>query len=155
MNAPASGTLQSPLEAALVDVHATLAALLAAADEQHVAVVARDRQRLEGVTNQQERLSTRLERAERKRLELLGERTIAAAVADEPPHVAALVIEIADNVRTLQRKHQQTANLIEQSVKLNAHTIDFLKRLVGAMAPAYGARGAKPTRHSVLLDSRA
>src|SRR5512132_961787 len=110
MNAPATSTLQSPLEAALVDVHATLAALLAAADEQHVAVVARDRQRLEGVTQQQERLSIRLERAERKRLELLGERTIAAAMADEAPHVAALVNAIADNVRTLQSKHQQTAN---------------------------------------------
>ena len=63
---------QSPLEAALLDVDATLAELLAAADEQHAAVVAGDRQRLERVTGLQERLSSRLERAERRRLEHLG-----------------------------------------------------------------------------------
>lgn len=155
MNAPAAITTQSPLEAALVDVHDTLAALLVAADGQHAAVVARDRRRIEGVTHQQERLSIKLERAERTRLELLGERTIAAALVDEAPHVATLASAIADSVRTLQSKHQQTASLIQQSVTLNEHTIQFLKRLVGAMAPAYGARGANAIRHSVLLDSRA
>ena len=56
----------------LLDVHASLVDLRAAADEQYAAVVADDRDRLEAVTRLQERLSSRLGRAETKRLELLS-----------------------------------------------------------------------------------
>jgi flagellar biosynthesis/type III secretory pathway chaperone len=155
MNAPAARDHQSPFEAVLVDVQTTLAALLVAADEQYVAVAERDRVRLEGVTRQQERLSTRLERAERARREFLADRSIDTALSGEAPHVAALANTIAVAVRALHSKHQQTATLIERSVELNAQTIQFLQRLVGATAPAYGAHGAQPSRQSALLDSRA
>ena len=67
MTSPAVREHQSPLEEALVNVHTALAELLVAADEQHAAVVAHDRDRLEGVTRQQERLSARLARAESRR----------------------------------------------------------------------------------------
>src|SRR6476661_934951 len=79
---------QSPLEAVLLDVDATLADLLVAADEQHAAVVAGDRERLEAVTRVQEALSSRLERAERKRLELLAGTSLSAALADLPADAA-------------------------------------------------------------------
>src|SRR3977135_2451877 len=86
MSAPSVVTRdpQLPLEAALLDVHATLADLLAAADEQYAAVAARDAKRLESVTWQQERLSVRLERAERRRIELLGGAPLQVAVASLP-----------------------------------------------------------------------
>jgi flagellar biosynthesis/type III secretory pathway chaperone len=146
---------QSPLAAALVDVNATLTELLAAADEQYVAVVERDRPRLEGVTRQQERLSARLERAERKRLAALDGRPIAEAIASEP-ELASLNQVIAASVQQLQTKHAQTNSLIEKTAELNAQTIQFLQRLVGVSVPAYGARGAGDgSRHSLLLDGRA
>ena len=67
------------LEPVLVEVQATLTDLLASADEQQAAVVAGDRVRLETVTSLQERLSSRLERAELKRLEHLGGTPLATA----------------------------------------------------------------------------
>lgn len=157
MSVPAARDHQSPLEAALVDVHTTLTALLEAADEQYVAVVEHDRERLEGVTRQQERLAARLERAERRRRDVLGTRSLDAALADEIAEVASLAGTIGAAVRQLQTKHSQTASLIEKSVELNGQTIKFLQRLVGgAHPPAYGARGgATVARQSVLVDSRA
>jgi flagellar biosynthesis/type III secretory pathway chaperone len=157
MSVPADRDHQSPLEAALVDVHTTLAALLEAADEQFVAVVEQDRQRLEGVTRQQERLAARLERAERRRRDALGDRLLDVALAEESAGVANLAGTIGVAVRQLQAKHSQTASLIEKSVELNGETIKFLQRLVGVgIQPAYGARGgATMARQSVLVDSRA
>ena len=64
------------LEQALLDVQTTLADLLAAADQQHQAVAAGDRERLESVTRRQERLSAQLQRAERQRLSLLDGRPL-------------------------------------------------------------------------------
>src|SRR5450631_595258 len=75
---------QSPLEAALLDVDAVLADLLVAADEQHAAVVAGDRERLEAVTRRQETLSSRLGRAEGKRLSLLAGQSLGQVFADMP-----------------------------------------------------------------------
>jgi len=156
MNAPAVRDHPSPLEAALVDVHATLTELLAAADAQYEAVVARDRQRLEDVTRQQERLASRLERAERKRQEVLADRTLDVALVAEPAHVATLAQTIGSAVRELQASHTRTANLIQKSIEVNGQTIQFLQRLVGASTPpAYGSRGAQAARQSVLVDSRA
>jgi hypothetical protein len=56
MTPPAVHESQSSLEAALLDVDATLADLLIAADEQHAAVVAVDFERLESVTRLQKAL---------------------------------------------------------------------------------------------------
>jgi len=154
MDAPAMRDHQSPLEAALADVHATLTELLTAADEQYAAVVERDRERLESVTRQQERLSVRLERAERKRAAALADQPFAAALATQPG-LATLAQAIASSVRDLQAKHAHTQGLIEQAAELNGQTILFLQRLVGATSPAYGARGTSAPRQSVLLDSRA
>ncbi|MDQ3810495.1 MAG: flagellar export chaperone FlgN [Chloroflexota bacterium] len=156
MEAAADRDRQSELETALLDVHGALTSLVAAADEQYAAVAERDRERMEGVTRQQERISTRLERAERRRREALAGRSLAVALADEPARVAALAKTIALAARVLRDKHARTASLIEASVELNAHTIDFLQRLAGVNAsPVYGGRGAQAGRHSVLLDSRA
>jgi len=156
MNAPAVRDHQSPLEAALVDVHAALTELLAAADAQYEAVVERDRQRLEDVTRQQERLASRLERAERKRQEVLAARSLEVALVAEAAHVAGLAQNIATAVRELQARHTRTAALIQKSIEVNGQTIQFLQRLVGAATtPAYGSRGAQAARQSVLVDSRA
>src|SRR4030088_603217 len=75
---------QSPLEGALLDVDATLAELLHAAAEQYAALVAGDRDQLEGVTRRQETLSSRLARAERKRHEILAGESLIAAIAALP-----------------------------------------------------------------------
>src|ERR1700716_1884387 len=85
MTPPAARNHQSPLETVLLDVHTALADLLVASDEQYAAVVARDLERLESITCQQEGLAARLEQAEAKRVELLsGESLLSAAAASEP-----------------------------------------------------------------------
>src|SRR3954454_16643292 len=122
MNAPVARDLQSPLEAALVDVHDTLTELLIAADEQYAAVVERDRQRLEGVTRQQERLAVRLQRAETKRQTVLEGSTLGEVVQREA-HLMRLHEAIADAVRELQAKHARTNNLLEKAAELNGQTI--------------------------------
>src|ERR1700704_3546827 len=114
MTTPAVREHQSRLEAALLDVHATLADLLVAADEQHAAVVERDRERLESVTRQQERLSARLVRAEAKRLEVLGGVPLAEAVT-ALPEGQALSASISVKVRQLKQRQAQTASLLEHS----------------------------------------
>jgi flagellar biosynthesis/type III secretory pathway chaperone len=148
----------TPLEAALLDVHATLAELLAAADEQHAAVVAGDRQRLETVTGVQERLSSRLERAERKRLEQLGGMSLAAALAEKPAEegarLSALGQSIAQSVRQLQPLHVRNAQLLERSADLAGQTVMFLQRLVSPPSPSYGASGRRASQQSLLVDSR-
>jgi flagellar biosynthesis/type III secretory pathway chaperone len=158
MMTPDVGERQSPLEAALLDVHATLAELLAAADEQHAAVVAGDRQRLETVTGVQERLSSRLERAERKRLEQLGGMSLAAALAqkpaDEGARLTALGQLIAQSVRQLQPLHVRNAQLLERSAELAGQTVMFLQRLVSPPSPSYGANGRRASQQSLLVDSR-
>src|SRR5437016_7603532 len=58
-------------------------ALPISADEQHAAVVERDRDRLESVTRQQEHLSARLARAEAKRLEVLNGVPLLEARSEE------------------------------------------------------------------------
>src|SRR3977135_1658916 len=99
MTNPAVREHQSPLEAALLDVHATLAALLIASDEQYAALVARDHARLDSVTRQQERLSSRLERAEAKRLEVLGGTPLLSAIPLQPPDPASRGKALGDATR--------------------------------------------------------
>lgn len=159
MNAPAAHDQSSPLETALLDVHATLADLLIAADEQYAAVVARDHERLESVSCQQERLSARLGRAEARRLEILAGAPLSRRLQDLPEREAmrleAIHRSIGSAVVELKVRHSRAARLLEQSIEITGQTIGFLHRLVAPAAPAYGAPGAATPRVSLLLDSRA
>jgi flagellar biosynthesis/type III secretory pathway chaperone len=159
MTAPAVPDQQSPLESALLDVHATLADLLVAADEQYAAVVARDHERLEGVTRQQERLSARLARAEARRLQLLVGRPLSARLQELPEQqvvrLEAVHRSIASAVGQLRERHSRAARLLEQSIEITGQTITFLHRLLAPPAPAYGVPATASARVSLLLDSRA
>jgi flagellar biosynthesis/type III secretory pathway chaperone len=159
MTNPAVRESQSALEAALLDVHATLAALLVASDEQYAALVARDHARLESVTRQQERLSSRLERAEAKRLEALGGTPLLSAIALQPPDQASRAKSLSDAialaVEQLKERQSHAANLLEQSIELVGSTLNFLQRLVTVQSPAYGVRGRAQSRQSLLVDGRA
>jgi flagellar biosynthesis/type III secretory pathway chaperone len=159
MTAPAVRNQDSPLESALLDVHATLADLLVAADEQYAAVVARDHERLESVTRQQERLSARLARAEARRLELLAGTHLIDAVSALPASAAARADavrhSIADSVQELKQRQARTAGLLEQTIDVAAQTLTFLQRLLTGQPGVYGARGFAPSRRSVLVDGRA
>jgi flagellar biosynthesis/type III secretory pathway chaperone len=151
----------SPLEQVLLDVHATLADLLDAADEQHQAVVVGDRQRLETVTRRQERLAARLQRAEAQRLTLLTGRSLDQAgselPATEAARVESLVDAISDSVTRLRERQASNASLLERSMELSGQTVQFLQRLLGGQQanPAYTTRGLLSPRQSLLLDSRA
>ena len=153
MTTPASDT-RIALEAALDDVHSTLAELLAAADEQYAALVERDRARLESVTRQQERLSARLANAEARRVQALNGSSLADAVVAHP-RSRALSVDIAWQVRLLKDKQKQTDGLLRQSIDITDQTLKFLHRLVAPSAPVYGTRGVATPRQSVLVDSRA
>ena len=159
MTNPAVREHQSPLEAALLDVHATLAALLVASDEQYAALVARDHVRLESVTRQQERLSSRLARAEARRLEVLGGTplltSIALLPADQAIRAKSVSNAIAMAVKQLKDQQNHAANLLEQSIDLVGNTLNFLQRLVTVQSPAYGVRGVAQSRQSLLVDGRA
>jgi flagellar biosynthesis/type III secretory pathway chaperone len=159
MTTPAVREPQSPLEAALLDVDAIVADLLVAADEQHAAVVAGDRERLETVTRLQEALSSRLERAERKRLELLAGNSLIAALAelpaDQAERLGSLSRSIADAVRELQPRHARNTVLLERSAELAGKTVLFLQRVASPPSPSYGAKGRRPPQQSMLVDSRA
>ena len=159
MTNPAVREHQSPLEAALLDVHATLAALLVASDEQYAALVARDHARLESVTRQQERLSSRLERAEAQRVEALGGTPLLSAIAllpaDQAIRAKSLSDAIALAVKQLKERQNHAANLLEQSIELIGNTLNYLQRLVTVQSPAYGVRGVAQSRQSLLVDGRA
>jgi hypothetical protein len=159
MTPPAAREHQSPLEAVLLDVHTTLAALLVASDEQYAAVVARDHAWLEGVTRQQERLSSRLEHAEARRLDALGGVPLLAAIAllpaDQAVRAKSLSDSIAVAVTELKERQNHTASLLEQSIVVVSHTLNFLQRLVTVQSPAYGIRGVPASRQSLLVDGRA
>src|SRR5712692_9114760 len=98
MTTPAVREHQSLLEVALLDVHATLAVLLVASDEQYAAVEARDHARLENVTRQQERLSSRLEQAESRRLAALEGLPLSSAIALLPAEQAARTKSLSDSI---------------------------------------------------------
>jgi flagellar biosynthesis/type III secretory pathway chaperone len=159
MTTPASRADQSPLEAVLREVHATLVELLLAADEQYSAVAARDRDRIESVTRQQERLSARLARAEARRMELLNGSSLAEAISQlsemDAARVGMLRDAIATAVRELKMRQNRTAQLLARSIELGKQTLDFLHRLVTSPSPAYDVRGVSTVHQSVLLDSRA
>jgi hypothetical protein len=158
MNAPASAATQSPLEAALHEVHATIAELLLAADEQYAAVVARDRARLELATRQQERLSVRLSRAESQRVRILNGAKLKDAIASLPEAEAlrldGLRGSIGSAVDELRARQMRSRRLLERSIELGRQTMDFVHRVTQPQT-AYDARGCPAPRHSLLLDGRA
>jgi flagellar biosynthesis/type III secretory pathway chaperone len=150
---------QSPLEAILLDVHATLVDLLVAADEQHAAVVAADRGRLEIVTRLQERLSSKLNRSEGKRLKLLDGQSLADVLADLPADQAARLKTLSESigqaVRDLRPRHERNESLLVRSAELAGQTVAFLQRLINPPSLSYGARGRRAPEQSLLVDSRA
>jgi flagellar biosynthesis/type III secretory pathway chaperone len=149
----------TPLEQALLDVQTTLADLLVAADDQHQAVAAGNRERLESVTRRQEQLSARLQRAERQRLSLLDGRplddTVSGLPAGDAARVSGLVDSIGQSVVRLRARQAQTASLLERSIELAGQTIHFLQRLMTTQAQPYTARGLASASHSLLVDRRA
>ncbi len=157
MSAPATPANQSPLENALREVRATLDELLLAAEEQYAAVAARDRDRIESVTRQQERLSARLARAERERLALQGETSLTEVIASLPAgdaaRVSALQESIASAVKDLKSRQDATSRLLARSIELTRQTLDFIQRLVTAPNPVYGGR--QMASRSLLVELRA
>lgn len=142
------------LEAALREVHATLAELLVAADEQYAAVAERDRDRIETVTRKQEQLSARLVRAEQQRLTILGDRSLSEVAADHAD-VDELRSVIATSVAELKRRQSQTTRLLTRTIDLTRQTLDFIQRVVTVASPVYGSRGVGMAPQSLLVDSRA
>jgi flagellar biosynthesis/type III secretory pathway chaperone len=150
---------RTPLEHALLDVQSTLADLLVAADEQHAAIAGGDRVRLESITRRQERLSARLERAERLRMALLDGRPLPEAISALPPteaeRVSNVVGAIGQMVLRLRERQASTASLLERSIEIAGQTIRFLQRLVTLHTQPYTARGLPAPSQSLLVDSRA
>ncbi|HLZ30204.1 MAG TPA: flagellar export chaperone FlgN [Chloroflexota bacterium] len=159
MTTPAVHAALTPLEAVLFDVDAVLADLLVAADEQHAAVVAGDRERLEYVTRLQEGLASRLERFEAKRLSLLAGQSLAAASGEMPAaqaeRVGNLSRSIADAVRELQPRHARNGSLLQRSAELAGQTVLFLQRVASPPSSSYGAHGRRAPQQSLLVDRRA
>lgn len=157
MSAPATPANQSPLEYALREVRATLDELLLAAEEQYAAVAARDRDRIESVTRQQERLSARLARAERQRLTLQGQTSLVEVIGSLPTtdaaRVNALRESIASAVNELKSRQEATSRLLARSIDLTRQTLDFIQRLVTAPNPVYGGR--QMPSQSLLVELRA
>jgi flagellar biosynthesis/type III secretory pathway chaperone len=159
MIAPAPVTTQSPLESALHDVYATLRQLLVAADEQYAALVAHDRDWIERVTRQQERLASRLARAETRRMQALDGASLSQLLTSVSPgeadRIESMQVRIAAAVTALKSRQSQTASLLNDTIDLTNRTIAFLQRLLSPSAPAYGRRGSASLGGSVLVDSRA
>jgi hypothetical protein len=147
------------LEAALHDVHATLVDVLAAADEQYAAVVAGDRIGLEAITQRQERLSTRLGRAEATRLDLLRGASLNDVLATLPAERTASLSTTAELIRAqveeVRARHARTADLLRKGAELAAQTVQFLQKLATAQAESYSPTGSRVAGQSLLVDSRA
>src|SRR5689334_19749695 len=154
MAASAIAANQSPLESALREVQAALDDLLVAADEQYQAVAAQDRDRLESVTRQQERLSARLARAERQRLALQGPAQLTEVIANLPTSEAARVDALRQSIKAavneLKSRQDRTAGLLARSIELTRQTLEFIQRLVTPASPVYGRRPTQ-VRQSLLV----
>jgi len=136
-------------------VQATLSELLVAADEQYVAVVAHDRERIESVTRQQERLAARLARAEGISPDAAQWPVLSVEATSSSVRARELHASIAAAVNNLRTRQARTTRLLEQCVELTAGTLLFLQRLVGVPNPVYGARGRGTSQHSVLVIAAA
>jgi len=150
---------RTTLEAALKDVHATLVGLLEAAGEQRAALESRDRERLEAVSARQESLTLRLEHAERVRMACMPaaslEESIALLPAEPGTRIARLTAAIRQSVLDLREQHARNAALLQRSLELTGHTLQFLQRLVLGQPPTYSPSGLAGMSHSLVLDGRA
>ena len=158
MTAPVRSELQMPLEAALLGVQAALADLLAAAAEQRAALEAGDRERLDRVTQEQERLTARLEQAERRRMACMPinlQDSLAVLPVDHGRRVDSLMLGIREAVAELRAQHERNAALIQRSLELAGQTLQFIQRLMGVSAPTYGTPQRIAVGRSMLVDSRA
>ncbi len=149
----------SGLREALANVRDVLAELVEAADEQEAAFAAADLVWLERVTHRQEVLTARLERAERRRLEVLpggSLRTIARALPGSPDaELRDLVQTIAQSILELRTRQVRNASLLERGAALAGQTVQLLQRLVAEHAQPYGIDGAPVVRQSLVVDGRA
>lgn len=136
---------------ALDTVSATLTDMSRVLEAQRAAVAANDLSRLLIVTNEQEELTARLERCERRRqqvqdavereLEVVGVRAIVSALPDALPfrgRLATLADEIGPKVQLLQEQSRRSAQLLRTAIDTAQRTRGHLLRLAGA-EPAYTA----------------
>lgn len=143
----------------MLDVRAVLEDLLAAAADQRAALEAGDRERLERVTHQQERLTARLENAERRRLAAMPSPSFddCAKVlpGDEGARFRKVTGDIQRSVLRLQELHARNADLLQRSLAVNGQTLQFIRRLVGTPEPTYGAAAPAAAPQSLVVDRRA
>lgn len=136
---------------ALDSVSTTLSDMSRVLDDQRVAVAANDLTRLLAVTSEQEELSARLERCERRRqlaqshiereLEVAGVRAIVAALPETlqfRARLTELADEIGPKVRALQEQRQRSSALLRASIDNAQRTRSYLLRLAGN-EPTYAA----------------
>ncbi|MFN0073197.1 MAG: flagellar export chaperone FlgN [Chloroflexota bacterium] len=136
---------------ALDSVSTTLSDMSRVLDAQRAAVAENNLAHLLTITSEQEELSARLERCERRRqhaqehiereLEVVGVRASVAALP-ETLHFRARLAELADEigpkVRALQAQSQRSSDLLRSTIE-NAHkTRSYLLRLAGN-EPTYAA----------------
>ena len=151
---------QSRFEAALLEVHATLAELLSASEEQSTAAASGDRDRLEAVTQRQEQLTAQLRRAEEQRLAISEGRSVREVVATLPPrrarNASALVARIATTVEQLRDQQARTTALLQRRIELAAQNVQFLQALLQVQPESYGGRVAvRGHTRSLVLDGHA
>ena len=67
------------------------------------------------------------------------------------------MVSIGQRVARLRERQASTASLLERSIELAGHTIQFLQRLATGHThnQAYTTRGLVTSRQSLLVDSRA
>ncbi len=149
----------SVLETTLLEVRAVLQDMVAAADEQYAAFEASDLLWLERVSRQQDRLTARLERAERERLKASSGVPIRDLPAQlSQPQAAALselIDSIAETILELHARHARNAALLQGAAELAGQTVQFLQKLVAERVQPYGANGAPVITQSLLVDGHA
>ncbi len=147
------------LESALHEVQAVLEEMLAAADEQYAAFEANDLVWLERASRQQDRLTARLERAERQRLQAAN----GVPLRDLPtllpePQAAALselIDAIAATILDLRTRSARNTTLFEGAAALAGQTVQFLQKIVAEHVQPYGADGLPIVQKSLLVDGHA
>jgi flagellar biosynthesis/type III secretory pathway chaperone len=136
---------------ALDCVSATLSEMARVLDAQRDAVSANDLAQLLDITSEQEELTARLERCERRRqhaqgtieqeLEVVGVRAIVAALPESlhfRTRLSELANEIGPKVRELHQHSQRSSQLLKASIQHSQRSRSYLLRLAGT-EPAYAA----------------
>ena len=132
-------------------VSTTLTDMARVLDAQRQAVAVNDLTQLLVITGEQEELTARLERCERRRqhaqeniereLEVIGVRAIVAALPETLPfrvRLAELADEIGPKVQLLQEHGQRSSQLLRASIEHAQRSRSYLLRLAGT-EPTYTA----------------